>query len=311
MIRGTSNPNLRRFAGSAAEAMANCSWMTILYFSTYSIRHSISRNFMKTPLLALISLLFCYTPMLAQQPMGESSKPLVRIQTEVGDIMVELWPDIAPITVENFIGLADGTKEWTDPRAGQKVIRPFYDGLVFHRVIDDFMIQGGCPNGDGTGGPGYAFVDECYEQGPRLSGPIADENMAVEVFQKILQPYFAATKTPDTDLVTIAEACYTQKSGRPLMVNTVEFYLDKTGATKAVYRDGKLKAKVAYATICMANAGANTNGSQFFIVTTKTGCDWLDGRHTVFGKVIGGMDKVHDIEKKGSGIKILSIRSVK
>jgi cyclophilin family peptidyl-prolyl cis-trans isomerase len=241
----------------------------------------------------------------------QDSKPTVLIKTEVGDISVELWPDIAPKTVENFVGLADGTKEWTDPKSQQKVKRPFYDGVVFHRVIDDFMIQGGCPKGDGSGGPGYAFEDECYEQGEKLTGPIDSEEMAVDVFQKILQPYFASTPQPDHDLVKIVEACSEQQSGRPLMVHEVEYYLEKTNTDKPVYRDGKLKARVAYATICMANAGPNTNGSQFFIVTKKEGCDWLDGKHTVFGKVVGGMDVVHDIEKKGNGIKIKSIRSSK
>ncbi len=68
--------------------------------------------------------------------------------------------DEAPATVANFVGLAEGTKEWTDPKSGQKVKRPYYNGLVFHRVIDGFMIQGGDPLGTGTGGPGYKFADE-------------------------------------------------------------------------------------------------------------------------------------------------------
>jgi len=259
----------------------------------------------------LLSIFVMLSTLQAQQQSVSQAKPRVLIKTELGDILVELWPDLAPITVDNFIGLADGTKEWTDYKSGQKVTKPFYDGLSFHRVIDDFMIQGGCPKNDGTGGPGYAFKDECFEQGALLTGAITDEDMAVEVLQKILQPYFATTQKPDNDLLTIMEACYAQQSGRPLMVNDVEFYLKKTGTKDTLYRNGKLKARVAYATICMANAGANTNGSQFFIVTNKTGCDWLDGKHTVFGKVATGMDVAHEIEKIGNGVKIKSIRSVK
>jgi len=80
--------------------------------------------------------------------------------TSEGTFKVKLYDDKAPSTVANFVGLADGSKEWTDPKTNQKVTRPFYDGLVFHRVIDGFMIQGGCPMGNGMGGPGYKFADE-------------------------------------------------------------------------------------------------------------------------------------------------------
>ena len=82
-------------------------------------------------------------------------------KTSMGDIVVQLLPEKAPITVANFVGLAEGTKEWTDPRSGQKQTgKPLYDGTIFHRVIPDFMIQGGDPLGTGTGGPGYRFQDE-------------------------------------------------------------------------------------------------------------------------------------------------------
>jgi peptidyl-prolyl cis-trans isomerase A (cyclophilin A) len=81
-------------------------------------------------------------------------------ETSHGKITCRLFPEQAPVTVENFAGLARGTKEFTDPKSGQKVKRPFYDGLIFHRVIPDFMIQGGCPLDSGTGGPGYQFKDE-------------------------------------------------------------------------------------------------------------------------------------------------------
>jgi cyclophilin family peptidyl-prolyl cis-trans isomerase len=84
----------------------------------------------------------------------------VHFETDKGEIVAELFEDDAPGTVANFAGLAAGTKEWTDPKSGKKVQRPFYDGLSFHRVIKDFVIQGGCPLGTGTGGPGYKIKCE-------------------------------------------------------------------------------------------------------------------------------------------------------
>ena len=123
------------------------------------------------------------------------------MKTSEGDIVLELFDEDAPKTVSNFKKLAsDG----------------FYDGLVFHRIIDDFMIQGGCPQGTGTGGPGYTFEDEINDH------------------------------------------------------------------------------KVVRGALAMANAGPNTNGSQFFIVTTEA-APWLDGKHTVFGEVRGGQDVVDRI----------------
>src|SRR5271155_2410139 len=126
----------------------------------------------------------------------------VTMNTTEGPISLELFDEEAPKTVENFRKLAgDG----------------FYDGLAFHRVIKDFMIQGGCPLGTGTGGPGYTFEDE-------------------------FNPH-----------------------------------------------------KVVRGALAMANAGPNTNGSQFFIVTTEE-CSWPDGKHTVFGRVSSGMDVVEKLE---------------
>jgi peptidyl-prolyl cis-trans isomerase B (cyclophilin B) len=124
------------------------------------------------------------------------------MHTSAGAIVIELFDEDAPKTVENFRKLsADG----------------FYDGLGFHRVIKDFMIQGGCPEGTGTGGPGYTFEDEFNQH------------------------------------------------------------------------------KVERGALAMANAGPDTNGSQFFIVTTEA-APWLDGKHTVFGRVGNGMDTVDSIE---------------
>ena len=83
-------------------------------------------------------------------------------ETSQGDIVVRLLEKEAPNTVANFVGLAEGTKEFTNERTGKKEKRPFYDDLIFHRVIPDFMIQGGCPEGTGRGGPGYKFGDEFH-----------------------------------------------------------------------------------------------------------------------------------------------------
>jgi peptidyl-prolyl cis-trans isomerase A (cyclophilin A) len=139
------------------------------------------------------------------------------LKTTLGDIRVKLTPEHAPKTVENFVGLATGAKEWNDPRSGEKRTEPLYDGTIFHRVIKDFMIQGGDPLGTGTGGPGYQFEDET-KGGPSF---------------------------------------------------------DKPGL------------------LAMANAGPNTNGSQFFITEVPT--PWLTGKHTIFGEVIEGFDIVQKI----------------
>ena len=84
------------------------------------------------------------------------------LTTTLGDIVIQLFPDHAPKTVDNFVGLAEGTKEWLDPATGQVSEQPFYDGLTFHRIIANFMLQGGDPLGTGTGGPGYTFEDEFH-----------------------------------------------------------------------------------------------------------------------------------------------------
>ncbi len=137
--------------------------------------------------------------------------------TSRGEIRVQLFGDTAPKTVENFIGLATGSKAWADPGTGARQSRPLYEGTVFHRVIPQFMIQGGDPLGNGRGGPGYTFEDE-------VDGP--------------------------------------HRFDRP----------------------GRL---------AMANAGPNTNGSQFFITHAPT--PWLDGKHTIFGQVVSGMEVVDSI----------------
>lgn len=247
-------------------------------------------------------------------------KPVAVIETTLGTIKIELWPETAPLAVANFVGLSNGTKEWMDPLTKMKVKRPFYDGLIFHRVIKDFMIQGGCPLGNGTGNPGYSFIDETYMLGDEITGEIKDEETAMLVFQQVFIPHLQASGGDDSkvdpDIKAIAQECMTSNSGTPMMKHPVEFYKEKTAFQGKVHRMGAVKAPVAYGTIAMANSGPNTNGSQFFIVTKKDGTPWLDGKHTVFGKVIEGMEIAHKIEdvekgeqdKPKTDVKMIKVR---
>ena len=156
----------------------------------------------------------------AATPAEPEERPLyATIETSMGTLVARLFPNSAPKTVDNFVGLATGKKEWRDPQTGLTTNRPLYDGTIFHRVIPQFMIQGGDPLGNGTGGPGYQFEDE-FESG--------------------------------------------RKFDRPCL-------------------------------LAMANAGPNTNGSQFFI-TEKTPSH-LNGRHTIFGEVVQGCELVAKIAR--------------
>ena len=212
------------------------------------------------------------------------------IKTNLGDIELELWGDLTPKTVENFVSLAN---------------KDFYNGIYFHRVIPNFMIQGGDPNtknddrgDDGRGGPGYKFEDECYSTAgtKELKGKIANEAAAIQVYQEVIAPYIAkAGDDADTDLVALMAKVREARSGDAIMENNYEYYYKKTGA-KPLTSKGELIATCDYGTICMANSGPNTNGSQFFIVTNKNGTSHLNGKHTVFGKVVKGLDIVHAIE---------------
>ena len=158
---------------------------------------------------------------MANIPQGSGDLYAV-FQTSRGNIVVKLFEKDAPKTVANFVGLATGKQEWVDPRTGKKSNARLYDGTAFHRVIPQFMIQGGDPLGTGTGGPGYKFEDE---------------------FQ----------------------------SGRKF---------DRPGL------------------LAMANAGPNTNGSQFFITEVPT--PHLNNRHTIFGEVVKGQELVPQIARGGN-----------
>ena len=232
------------------------------------------------------------------------------IKTSEGNIMVRLFEKKTPITVSNFTELVAGTKEWKDPRSEDWVKRRFYRGLVFHRVISNFMIQGGCPLSNGTGGPGYVFEDECFEKYV-LSGEVTNDQMASAVWADVFRDYIRqhqGTNGPSEVLNTIHQEVISTRSYKPLYGRTIEFYSKESGLDKQIHGRGALIHPVAYGTLCMANAGPGSNGSQFFIVTKKDGAPWLNGRHTVFGKVISGMDVAHAIEnvKRGNNDKPLN-----
>ncbi len=244
-------------------------------------------------------------------------KPVVIMKTSLGDIEIELRHDLTPKTVENFLGLALGTKEWTDPKTKKKVKRPFYDGLIFHRVISDFMIQAGCPIGTGTGGPGYSFEDEVYKEYTEIKGDIKDDETAKKVNDILILNYLMKQQQKGQDFDKELMRMFND-AGKGVFTeikqHSVSYFLEKVDKEKFLVGSG-LIASVDYGTLCMANSGPNTNGSQFFIVTKKGGTPWLNGKHTVFGKVIKGMDIVHKIEgvKKGKGdrpvedVKIISV----
>jgi peptidyl-prolyl cis-trans isomerase A (cyclophilin A) len=117
---------------------------------------------MKTSMFAVVAMLAAASAFAGQDAPAKKAggKVYAHFTTNLGKFTVELFEKDAPKTVANFVGLAEGTKEWTDPKTGAKVKKPFYNGLIFHRVIPDFMIQGGDPLGTGTGDPGYKFADE-------------------------------------------------------------------------------------------------------------------------------------------------------
>ena len=248
----------------------------------------------------------------------KKENPVHVIQTSLGNIEVELFQNDAPNTVANFIGLSEGTKEFTDTKTGKKVKKPFYDNLIFHRVIKDFMLQGGCPQGTGSGGPGYSFADEIDATALGL-----DKLKAMDP-KKGPHPFLMIRSQADYQRIVLAPLF--QKMGI-----TSQEELDKR-KDELEARLKSLTLKEAYenmgysysdkgsphppvrGSLAMANSGPNTNGSQFFINLIDT--KWLTGKHTVFGKVIKGMDVVDKIGtvKVGTGskpvedVKIISIR---
>jgi len=251
---------------------------------------------------------------------GESKQrqnPVYIIQTNIGNIEAELFQAEAPKTVANFIGLAEGSQEFVDAKTGEKVKRPFYDGLILHRVIKDFMIQGGCPQGDGTGGPGYKFEDEIDAKGLGLDKlkaidlkkgphPFLMIRNQTDYQRKILMPLFRDLKINSQKELDQRrdefEAKLSALSLKEAYENMGYSYSDKGSPYPPVR-----------GSLAMANSGPDTNGSQFFVNMVNT--DWLTGKHTVFGKVVKGMDVVDKIgavkvnagSKPVEDVKIISI----
>jgi len=246
-----------------------------------------------------------------------SAKPIVAMKTSEGTIRLELWPDAAPETVKNFIDLAEGRKAFTDPKTKEEVKKPFYDGLTFHRVIKDFMIQGGCPLGNGMGGPGFTFADEINAKGLGLA-----EIKAID--EGRTHPWLLVRSQADFQRTVLGPALKkmgindekTFQEKKEEIQNTVNAMslLDVYTNLGYQFSDSVKAQKPLRGVIAMANSGPNTNGSQFFINVVDT--PHLTGKHTVFGKVIEGMeiaDKISKVEADGSGkpstpITIESIR---
>ncbi len=220
------------------------------------------------------------------------------IDTSMGKIVVRLLDKDAPKTVENFVGLADGTKLLAD---GEDVAnaKPFYDGLTFHRVIPEFMIQGGDPAGNGSGGPGYSFEDETYTDGEPIEGKIENKERAEYVFEQWIVPHLREHrgKSPIEFIANLFGKMQEAQGFEPMYEVTVEDIASALGKEEPLIGRGDLIHSVDYGTLCMANAGPNTNGSQFFIVTKQDGTPWLNGKHTVFGEVISGMDVAEAISQ--------------
>lgn len=216
------------------------------------------------------------------------------LHTSMGDIVVKLHQTATPRTVENFVSLATGSPYPDD--ASSDSAKPYYDGLTFHRVMPGFMIQGGCPLGNGMGDPGYAFTDETH-RGQTVSGKIEDAKTAEFVFVELIQPHLQKYQG-NSPIPLIAELFTELKAANsfdPLIGHTTEEFLTALNIRGPLTTRDEVIAPVAYGTFCMANSGKNSNGSQFFIVTKKDGANWLDGLHTVFGEVISGMEIVEAI----------------
>jgi peptidyl-prolyl cis-trans isomerase A (cyclophilin A) len=231
-----------------------------------------------------------------KEKMRKESNPIAVIETSMGTITVELYRHAAPNTVANFISLARGEKEFTDAD-GKPAKRPYYDGLIFHRVIPNFMIQGGDIKGNGTGGPGYQFADEINAKALGLDKiKVSSSPMAMQEVQQVArnEVYRKLNIKNQADLnakMKQAEALFAAEQAKWKEKSLEELYTAR-GITFTPNLESESNTRGA---VSMANAGPNTNGSQFFInVVDNT---YLDGKHTVFGRVLAGLDVAEKITK--------------
>ena len=272
-----------------------------------------------TALLMIVTVLTI--PGLAAEERAEVKDPNCLIKTNKGDIVVRLFAQEAPKTVANFIGLAEGTQEFTDPTTQDKVKRHYYDGLIFHRVIKNFMIQGGCPLGQGNSGPGYQFEDEINADALGLSTlkALTDQGrphpwlmiQSQEDFNNtVLRPLYRALGITSNEQL---QARQQELEQRVRDLTLKDIYTNLGYQYNTTFRSHPPKR----GSLAMANAGPNTNGSQFFINLKDT--PWLTGKHTVFGEVVKGMNVVDAIGEVpvGAGakpkepVRIISIRVIK
>ncbi|MDJ0973958.1 MAG: peptidylprolyl isomerase [Planctomycetota bacterium] len=274
-------------------------------------------------LAPVLLLLVCATVSLAEEgPTTPSSNPVLIMKVkDVGTIEIELYPRVAPKTVKNFIDLAEGTREWKDPVSEKMVKKPFFDGLTFHRVIKNFMLQGGDPLGTGMGGPGYFFEDEINADAlgldkeklfpdpktgqphPYILGLLPrDQQRGRFVFQQMVtEPLLKKLGIP------LPEANKRIKEWQPKLIALTLKEVYENQGYKFSTTLPSIPMKKGY--LAMANSGPNTNGSQFFL-NLKDNL-YLNGKHTVFGKVVKGMDVVERIgEMKTDGQTAKPIKPV-
>jgi len=222
----------------------------------------------------------------------------VIINTSMGDIVVELYWDAAPRTCANFVQLAQ---------------KDFYNNIIFHRVIPDFMIQVGCPSGTGTGGPGYAFPDEINADALGLSAGLAQENPYLHRDMQQAMIKLAGDRGIRSEAEANKRMKEIEEIGSQLEKMTAKQVLQILGYT---YTSELPSRPAVRASLAMANAGPDTNGSQFFINVADT--PFLNGKHTVFGGVTRGMEIADAIskvprdgrDKPNADVRILSIKLV-
>ena len=194
-----------------------------------------------------------------QDKILNENNPLVQISTSEGDMIFELYADWAPRTVDNFISLVEGKKEFIDPVTGQKVKRRYYKDLTFHRVIPNFVIQGGDIRGDGSGGPGYAFKDEISAKALGLDTiKVKNSSMYAQDIQNLVIKEFKITSQEQFN----AKNSQIRRRLEQMQNMSVEEVLIQLGYE---FEDSLKSVPATRFTLAMANAGPNTNGSQFFI----------------------------------------------